>query len=87
VDLQRAFPDPFATGPDGGYRGWYAVNVGDTATEQVEAQRPPAEVFSEFRSWLKQRADLSSSIWRRFALSGLNWTLGLAASLFARSDR
>jgi hypothetical protein len=87
VDLQRAFPDPFATEPDGGYRAWYAVNVGVAEAGTQETQRPPAEVFAEFRDWLKQRANLSSSVWRRFALSGLNWMLGLAASVFARAER
>jgi hypothetical protein len=87
VDLQRAFPNPFATGPTGGYAAWYQGNVTLIAAGDVSIERAPAEVFAEFRAWLENRALLTSNRWRRLAIRGLNRCLGLAAYAFARSDR
>lgn len=95
IDLQRAFPDPFDTQrSDGGYLAWYGANVAgadDVATSgetdgggAAGGERPPAEVFQEFCSWLQRRASLSPSAPRRWALLSLNRFLKLASSLFAR---
>lgn len=92
VDLQRAFPDPFSIQKKGGYRAWHEGNVSNAhrsadPTEHATPERPPAEVFAEFRAWLDRRAALSPSRLRRWAIRGLNSLLGLAAYSFARSDR
>lgn len=84
-DLKRAFPDPFASEPQGGYEAWYRVNVRAAAEHGDREERPPAEVLEEFCTWLSGRAALAPGRVRAFMLRSLSALLRWSAQRFARS--
>ncbi|MGD9943270.1 MAG: glycosyl transferase [Burkholderiaceae bacterium] len=58
VDLQRAFPDPFDTSGQGGYRGWYSVNAGEADGARQIVLRSDvryAQTLSEFLAFTEGR--------------------------------
>ena len=81
-DLRRAFPDPFACEPKGGYQAWYRLNVGEFSAPVALALDEATSTVSAidiFADWLGGRARLHTGLLKRTALLFISKALGAIA--------
>jgi len=76
IDLQRAFPNPFLQGADGGYLAWYKANASDGGTTNVpidiDDTTPTSTAILRFSNWISRRAESHPSAIKRRALQMLS---------------
>lgn len=81
-DLRAAFPDPFSTAGNGGYRAWYRANVGSVPGEtfrvvNIPTDAPVREVCADLADWLRLRAVHAKGRMRRLLCRLMARFLGL----------
>lgn len=83
-DLRRAFPDPFSTAGNGGYKSWFAVNAQDEPQAyKVITIRPQAgffNVLADLATYFRHtaRSGKVRNPLTRALLNSAAWGLGLA---------
>jgi hypothetical protein len=85
VDLQRAFPNPFLQGADGGYLAWYEANASDGSTSNVpiniDDTTPTSTAILRFSDWMSRRATSHPSAIKRHALMAVSKLLSVIPKL------
>lgn len=87
ADLQAAFPDPFDSGGDGGYRAWFAANAPANAeadsTVRLDPAGPLPDLLNGIGYCFAARSTLVSNPVKRALLRSAEWVLRAAARVGA----
>lgn len=85
IDLQRAFPNPFLEGSDGGYIAWYKANAPEAnainTVMHIDSATPTVTAISMFSDWMLLRAESHPSAIKRGALKIVSKALSLIPKL------
>lgn len=87
-DLKKAFPNPFSTQDEGGYKAWYAVNAADQTAQPsaglvIDAGTGFGEALSNISAYFMQMASSSraNSHLKRVLLKSAAWGMKWGAKL------